>query len=484
MGLCTPKLPLKLVARYVSKDVGALPANFAFTDGGNFTYELQYKDGSIYQAPITVKTNGEWDEPLVANNTQFDPDKGLKCLIYANSKGGQGCSNQSNTSKTLGGHINIDGVDSIQSLMKEFDASTAVVEYVRAPKPVYEDVTLGDGSVEQRAKTSANYNSRLLRYSSAAACSNKTFLNSGSWGALLQATTERVALTSPTADYLRVGAPWETQYTSPGNSFNVSASTTETKPQLDNKAVPYYGSPAEMFVVNKSELVGTITGFARIKQETQDGLFNISNVVPGGFSVTVPGKPTSACLNWNYCINDPPPTTANYSAPVITASDSGTTRNVLATYSNIPAPNISTLSYNVSIPCQGVSSAYINLNSAETAQLIAVNGKWVGVSPRAFINVPIAQSYEYWCGRFNNKKCWGTRYINNYLYGQKVLDLLASGYGPQDVGVDTGQPASSSTIIDISSYLVGGDNTISMTTISNGATAKSGSLNTVFVPNE
>lgn len=471
-----PAVPLKLLARYVSKDIADLPANFAFADAGNFTYELQYKDGSRYQAPITVTTKGEWDEPEEANGVSFDPDKGIKCLIYGNSTGGQGtfgggldCTKLASSTKTLGGYLNIDGVDSIRSLMKELDATTAVVEYVRSPKPVFEEITLGDGMVEQRAKTSANYSSRILRYPSSAACSNKTFLNGGSWGALLQATTERFALTSPTADYIRVGAPYQSQYTSPSNAFNVSANTTETKPQLNNKAVPFYGSAAEMFVVNKSDLLGAITGFAGIKQETS-GAFAITNVVPGDFRVT----------------------TTNYSAPVITATDSGSTRNILATYSNILSSSISTISYNVTIPCQGVSSAYISGNSASTAQVIAVNTGWVAASPRAYVSY--VSSYVYGvvardrpCGQWGTGRCdrYGWIPVYSNAYGADLLNRLNSKSSTiANVAVDLNQPEGSNAIVDIAQNLSPGDATIGITTINSGNPNKSGSLNTIFVSNE
>ncbi len=165
--------PSILYVVYTQKAVmQGLPSGWRYPNAGILQYQLRKPDGTALSAWVQLDTGGAYDEPQSVDGSAVDPDFGLKCLIRLASS--VSCPT---------------GLPDVVGLIDQTAAMTAVLDYVRVLRPVYDQTETppGSGNYQQIARVSLSVTSRTVDSS----CSAATYRNIGSYGFTLRNATDR-----------------------------------------------------------------------------------------------------------------------------------------------------------------------------------------------------------------------------------------------------------------------------------------------------
>jgi hypothetical protein len=197
-----PKLvdpdPTVLHITYISSDADELlPVGWAYPDGGHLLWQVKKQDGTVVTPITRVNTGGAYNE------SADDSERMVQCL--ANHASHSSCP----TITTF--------VDA-WTLMDEVAAGSAVIDYTRKLRPVYDEVTSSTSSEpEYRPRFTLSVDHRdYLRDS----CTGGQYRNRGRKGFLLENTVDRYTVL-PTRPAVRVNT-FSRQDISPTENYDVS----------------------------------------------------------------------------------------------------------------------------------------------------------------------------------------------------------------------------------------------------------------------
>lgn len=197
-----PKLvdpdPTVLHITYISSDADELlPVGWAYPDGGHLLWQVKKQDGTVVTPITRVNTGGAYNE------SADDSERMVQCL--ANRASHSSCP----TITTF--------VDA-WTLMDEVAAGSAVIDYTRKLRPVYDEVTSSTSSEpEYRPRFTLSVDHRdYLRDS----CTGGQYRNRGRKGFLLENTVDRYTVL-PTRPAVRVNT-FSRQDISPTENYDVS----------------------------------------------------------------------------------------------------------------------------------------------------------------------------------------------------------------------------------------------------------------------
>ncbi len=167
--------PTILYVRYTPLNVDStLPASWGYANGG--TLFVQSYDSNFETAlPGTsalINVNGAFDAPAEvtaatgATAPSYDPDASIPCLING------GCANATTW---------------VRQLMDQRGATMAVVDYVRAVQPHYDEIPVGSGNLVI-AQPSVTVSTRQVNFNG---CNSATYYNAGQFNMLLDSTVSR-----------------------------------------------------------------------------------------------------------------------------------------------------------------------------------------------------------------------------------------------------------------------------------------------------
>lgn len=194
--------PAILYVVYTQKAVmQGLPVGWSYPNAGILQYQLRKTDGTALSAWAQIDTGGVFDEPQSVDGSAVDPDFGLKCLIRL----------ASSTSCPT-------GIQDVVGLIDQTAAMTAVLDYVRVLRPVYDQTETppGSGNYQQIARVSLSVTNRMVDSS----CSAATYRNIGSYGFTLRNATDRYWV-QPSGEYNAVNQFTSTSI-SPTENYDLS----------------------------------------------------------------------------------------------------------------------------------------------------------------------------------------------------------------------------------------------------------------------
>lgn len=221
--------PQPLYVLYTPKKLAeGLPSSLSYTDAGTIKWHIMDANGNQISAVTTVDVNGAYDQPEVDasapdplpagcfrnpdNEAECKPDFGLKCLIDKNSD-----------ASCPAGYVDV------KSLIDLTAPSWVVVDYARHVQPVFEEVTLNDGSVIERLKTAVNVTRREWQtgrtYFFISPGGGTRFNVEGNYGYEIRRSTERYRVDPGNLSYTMTGLE-EQVSSAPTANFSKSVPVT------------------------------------------------------------------------------------------------------------------------------------------------------------------------------------------------------------------------------------------------------------------
>jgi hypothetical protein len=216
--------PVVVYMRYTSKALEAgLPTSWAFTEAGKLEWQLRRRDGTPVNAFTTIDTNGAFDEPVDDPVNPVNENQGVECLA---DKTKTGCPT---------------GYPDAKSLIDQYGALGAIIDYVRKVQPVYDEYPdpAAAGEFIYKPRMSVSYDLRELV---AASCTSKTYRNKGRYGYTLATILDRYLLEEGESTPYQINR-YTNSTISPTENFDITKPTNQLSTSLNGQVYNFLEAP-------------------------------------------------------------------------------------------------------------------------------------------------------------------------------------------------------------------------------------------------